>query len=215
MNRTKIEWTDYTWNPIKGLCPMNCSYCYAKKIYRRFNLNPKIRLDIPELSAPIKVKKPSRIFVGSTIEMYHPQIPHEWVGAIIASSWDASQHTYITLTKRPWNLESIEFPEWWWIGITITYSERGDIPMKRLVDLRDNLKFISFEPLFGDAAKFVDFESFNWVIIGAQTNPLKLPEKSWVENIVRSCNKYRIPVFLKNNLKPLIGDNLRQEFPKL
>jgi len=117
--KNSIGWCDLTTNPIRGLCPMPCSYCYAKRYYHRFHLDPTIRLDTKELFAPVRRKKPARIFVGSTIEMYHPDVPYEYVSNIIAASWDAPQHTFITLTKRPHDLKSIEFPEWWWVGITL------------------------------------------------------------------------------------------------
>ena len=214
MNKTKIEWADYTWNPIKGLCPLGCEYCYARKLYKRFNLDPTIRLDKKELFAPLKLKKPSRIFVGSTIEVYFKQqIPYKWISSIIALSYDTPQHTYLTLTKLPLTLEGIEFPEWWWVGVTITFGERRDYVLTKIIDLRDNIKFISFEPLLGDGGHYVNLENIDWVIIGSQTQPLKLPNKEWVEYIIDKADEQNIPIFLKNNLKPLLGENLRQEFP--
>ena len=63
MQRTKIEWCDVTYNPVKGLCPMGCSYCYARKFYKRFRWDPTIRLDEKELEAPLRFKRPAKIFV--------------------------------------------------------------------------------------------------------------------------------------------------------
>ena len=102
MNKTKIEWTDYTWNPIKGLCPVDCklpdgrSYCYARKIYKRFKLSPElahIQTTLP--------KKPAKVFVCSTIEIFHPAIPREWRDIIFNNIKAHPQHVFQILTKFP------------------------------------------------------------------------------------------------------------------
>lgn len=238
MQKSTIEWLrnpdgskGYTSNPIKGLCPVACPYCYARSFYHRFKWNPEIRLDEKELLAPFKVKKPNRIFIGSTIEMYHPNIPLEWISNIIAKSYDAPWHTYFTLTKMPENLSSIEFPEWWWVGTTITGSESHSKQMKlifNLLQVECSHRFISFEPLLGAINIDVLIQlatkcsspffstSVDWTIIGAQT-PNRIstnPQEGWIEQIIRHCEWGKISIFLKNNLKPIMGENLIQEIPK-
>jgi len=217
MQKTRIEWTDYTWNPIKGICPVGCEYCYAVRFYRRFKFNPEIRLDRGELEAPLKVKKPSKIFVGSTIEMYHPAIPSEWVSYIIAISYSASWHTYITLTKYPQNLKSVEFPEWWWIGVTVDnpdYSSARMWELVSLIDLRDNIKFVSFEPLLGEVKEIP--AEIDWIIVGARTQPYIAPERKWVEKIIEIAKVKNIKIFLKNNLFKAYPDLPKiQEFPNI
>lgn len=79
----KISWCDFTWNPVKGLCPVACPYCYARAMYKRFKWDPTVRLDRHELQAPYKLKnRHARIFVGSTIELFGDLI-HPWLDDII------------------------------------------------------------------------------------------------------------------------------------
>lgn len=155
--------------------------------------------------------------------MYHFSFPHGWVNKIIAASYGAPQHTYFTLTKCPQNFHfSFNFPKWWWVGITITGEESYGEQVKLISDLKKaecTHRFISFEPLLGRVNFHVLIElvtnSVNWVIVGAQTpnraSTAPLPEE--VERIVRYCRLGKIPIFLKNNLKPIMGD-LIQEFPR-
>ncbi len=216
MNYVKntIGWADLTCNPIKGLCPMPCSYCYAKRYYHRFHLDPTIRLDMKELFAPVHRKKPARIFVGSTIDMYHPIIPRDWIHNIIAASWDAPQHTFLTLTKWPENLKSIEFPEWWWVGTTVNYFQDW-IRLYQLRKAEASLKFISFEPLFEDLGDSTNFnlEGIDWVILGGESPKKFFPSEYWIKHIEDKADKLGIPVFEKSNLRRWKGP-LRQEFPK-
>jgi len=72
LQRTKIEWTDFVWNPVKGICPVGCFYCYARKMYKRFGWDETIRLDSDELVRPMVLSKPSKIFVCSTFEIFSP-----------------------------------------------------------------------------------------------------------------------------------------------
>jgi len=235
MKKTKIEWCDYSWNPIKGLCPMNCKtpdgkeYCYARKIYKRFNPYPALlednRLDLNflELEKPIKLhphKKPKdwplRIFICSTIELFHPSIPKWWRDEIFKIIRILNCFTFIILTKLPQNIDRL-MPDNVWLGTSITWGERRDIYLKRRKDPK--IKFISFEPLFWMSREMaVDIidEKISWVIIGRLTgfgrkyNPLK----EYVEQIVKAAKELNIPIFMKDNLRPIMGDNLIQEWPK-
>jgi len=230
--KTKIEWCDYTINPVKGLCPVGCSYCYARRLYKRFKWNPEIRME-PDWMEELP-KKPSRVFVGSTMELFGEWV-EEWM-------WDSiwqyvntyPQHTFIFLTKQPQNLiKWSPFPDNCWVGVSATNNGT------HLGDLRNanaKVKFISFEPLLKwDIDLIHQREVFpeilkdlgiNWLIIG-QCTPVKqstMPKIEWVKEIVDAADKAKIPVFLKNNLNsckisdyPELLDShgmLRQEFPK-
>ena len=99
MSKTKIEWCDYTINPVKGLCPMACPYCYARAMYKRFkwpaeiSFNDKCLYGLPE--------KPMRIFVGSTMELFGPWVKDNWLQHIFQTCALYPQHTFIFLTKQP------------------------------------------------------------------------------------------------------------------
>jgi len=139
MQHSKIEWLrdpttgklGFSINPVKGLCPMACkdnqgkSYCYARRMYERFKWNPTIRFDW-EFNPP---KKPSKIFVGSTMELFGKWIPDSWLRNIFnfCSQW--SEHTFIFLTKQPQNLiKWSPFPENVWLGVSVCNDKMLDSP---------------------------------------------------------------------------------------
>ena len=220
MNRTKIEWCDYTINPVKGLCPVACPYCYARRMYKRFHWDETIRLDINSfLPLLTTLHKPAKIFVGSTLELFGPWVKPEWLNFIFARVKMLPEDTFIFLTREPQNLVKWSpFPENCWIGMTVTHNgigcaSTGAIPC--FEDIEAKIKFISFEPLLGpvDFKYYTDF--VDWVIIGAQTpfNITTAPKREWIEAIIEAADRAKIPVFEKNNLTKLMGGGLRQEFP--
>ena len=238
MQKTRIDWADYTINPVRGLCPMDCkdnkgkSYCYARRLYKRFKWNPEIRME-PDWMEELP-KKPSRIFVGSTMELFGDWV-EEWM-------WDSiwqyvntyPQHTFIFLTKCPQNLPK-EFPDNCWVGVSATNWLKFSDALGYMSEVKAKVKFLSFEPLherisFDLMQKLLFPMVINWVIIGQQTpvNQETKPEVEWIENIVNTVDECKTPVFLKNNLDSLLpkywddGINfrnsdgtLRQEFPKV
>jgi len=215
MNKTGIEWTDYTWNPITG-CLHNCPYCYAKKLATRFNggnFEPTFHPD--RIDDPFKVKKPSMIFVGSMTDLGGPWCKDEWIDVILKTVDSCTHHIFQFLTKNPANL-SKKFGEKTrsnvWIGTTIENSEPSN--WWRYSHMKDfhrvGVRFISFEPLQGPIDH--NFYGIDWVIIGAQTDPLILPKAEWVTDIIQKARNLEIPVFMKNSLKSL-GLPLIQEYP--
>ncbi|MEE9510403.1 MAG: DUF5131 family protein [Candidatus Bathyarchaeia archaeon] len=229
MQRTKIEWADYTWNPIKGICPVGCWYCYARRMYQRFGWDPKIILDREELFKPYNIKKPSKIFLCSTFELFcSPKMSVEAkiksttitdipvLHAIFGVIKNNPQHTFQILTKLPQNIDR-PMPDNVWLGVTVTMGK----DLGRVKDLYDSsarIKFISLEPLLADievCTQYAAFEKIDWVIIGRLTGYGKKydPDLNGVANIVRLCADLKIPVFLKNNLKEIWGEPLIQEFP--
>lgn len=236
MSKTKIEWCDYTLNPVKGLCPMKCSYCYASKIYRRFKWDPEIRFnakwwwDLVEIE---KKKVPSRIFVGSTMELFGDWIKPEWAEEIFDAVRDYDNHTFIFLTKRPENLIKYSpFPENCWVGVSVPrYWDDSAIGhpeafqrISKLGEIEATVKFVSFEPLQEAIASNFDFGldrafkayGIKWVIIGQQTpaSPKTAPKVEWIREIIEAADKAGIPVFLKNNLAPLIDTSMDWAFNK-
>ncbi len=238
MGKTKIEWCDYTINPVKGKCPMACPYCYARRLYDRFKWDEKIRLDIPAIQSVHSIKSPSRIFVGSTMELFGEWIPDEYYDYIWGMVKAKPQHTFIFLTKRPENLAKWSpFPPNCWVGVSSSDNEMAFNASCNLILVKAKVKFVSFEPLLGRIGNAVldlltDKRGINWVIIGQQTpvSAKTAPKIEWVKEIVEVADKAGIPVFLKNNLSALLETNpgiklfadvpfrdscfgLRQEFP--
>jgi len=212
VNKTKIDWCDYSVNPITGKCPHGCWYCYAEKIRKRFGLSEMLAYNPDRLLKADKIKKPSRIFVGSMIDIFANEIPSGWIQDIISTCYTISRHIYIFLTKNPHRYNEFDFPENCWLGVTITWGERRDIILRRLK--RNNIKFISFEPLVADVG-FIDLEGIDWVIIGAMTGRGKkyLPKVKWIKKILKQADELKIPVFMKENLKTVWKKELIQNFP--
>jgi protein gp37 len=227
MQHTKIEWLrsedgrpGYSWNPIKGICPVGCWYCYARSIYRRFKLDPKPWLDIAELNMTVETHRTcKRIFVCSTFELFHPVADgqmRDYIFDVIQRRLDL---TFIILTKMPERIDRA-MPDNVWLGTSITIPDEANDRLKALYLIKANIKFISFEPLLGslDSTDFPHVAGeFDWVIVGRLTGHGHQtdPRFWWVKNIVNICREFRVPVFLKNNLKEIWGDDLIQEYPKV
>jgi len=212
MNKTKIEWTDYTWNPVTG-CHNDCSYCYARKIGLRFqgHFNPTFHPD--RLKQPYKAK-PSKIFVCSMSDLFAPWIPVGWINQIIKVAKENPQHTFQFLTKYPSGYRRIrKYPKNCWLGATITNDE--DSHRLSSLYMLKNKTFVSYEPLLS-AIPHYSLTHLSWVIVGALTGWVrskKQTKREWVEGVLKQVDKYEKPVFMKNNLKPIWKGKLRQEFP--
>lgn len=206
MIKTKIEWCNYTINPIKGLCQGGCWYCYARRMYQRFKWPQEVTYRPEELDKIAQIKEPSRIFICSTHDLFGEWIPDKWIFDIITKLQNYPQHTFLLLTKNPKRYINWTFRENFWIGQTITSGkEEVCLPMQ------NKISFLSIEPLFGEITH--PFEPYNWIIIGALTGNKRFPPKQeWIKNILLR-NKFNIPIFMKNNLKPYYKGKLRQEFP--
>jgi len=225
MNRSKIEWTDYTWNPITG-CTRNCHYCYARRMAYRLQgragypkENPFFPCFHPDrLLEPTVVKKPSKIFTCSMGEIFDKEASDVWLQLVLDVIFNCPQHTFQLLTKQPKNIPNWEeaeahWPSNIWLGVSVDGLTCGQ---EQIDDLLESsfpyLKFVSFEPLLGPV-KDIYLEGIQWVIIGAQTGAgAKQPRKEWIESIVSQVTEYDIPVFIKDNLD-WFGDR-PQEFPK-
>ena len=221
MQRTKIEWCDYVWNPVKGLCPNDCklddglSYCYARSFYKRFKWNPEIRFDCKEMDLIDLPSKPSRIFVGSTIDLFHPSFTITDISLIIRAirmRSGADKHIWMFLTKNSERYAQFYFPKNCWLGVTVTnYDDLGKaLSLKE----KDNLRFVSFEPLLGDIKNTPRW--LDWLIVGAMTGAHAKkyrPKWEWIERIVSEASEFGIPIFLKDNLKEIWQGELIQGFP--
>lgn len=222
MNRTKIEWTDYTWNPIKGLCPVGCWYCYARRMHKRFRWNERLRLDLSDFgdfaswNPDAGPDKPSKIFVCSTIEMFHADVPSGWRDGIFSLIESNPQHTFQILTKLPQNIDR-EMPENVWLGVSITKEEKKH-KIVYLDEALAKVKFVSFEPLLGHIKlkeAWIEFSGLDWVIIGKLTGYGHKydPKVTWIDFLVSHAKTAKKPIFLKDNLREIYGEPLEQEFP--
>lgn len=206
MNRTKIEWTDATLNPVVG-CTHGCSYCYARRQAKRFkqrcqdcyDFKPHAHLERLEQLSP--TQKPKRIFIDSMWDWNCTANDPKWLNTIIDKMWECSQHTFQILSKRVEGYPLYDFPPNCWLGVTLDkQSDWGRVfELDKVVN--GNIRFASLEPLqeriHGIAPRV------NWVIVGAETGNRKdkvVPKKEWVWSIIEECEEYHTPLFLKDNL---------------
>ncbi len=158
-----------------------------------------------ELVYPPKTSK--GIFVCDMGDLFGIGIPEDWTRAVLhmINKWPA--HRFYLLTKQPQNLITFSpFPENCWVGVTVTSHEYFVEACRRLAQIKSPIKYISFEPLLTRIApeNLLELYGINWIILGAQTKPYKPPKIEWVREIVEAADKAGIPVFLKDNLRPLL-----------
>ena len=226
MNKSKIEWLDggYSINPVKGWCPNpDCPLgedCYARSLYRRFKWNPEIRFVKEKILMPTE---PSKIFVGSTMELFGDWIKPEWLKSIFGAVKCHSEHTFIFLTKKPENLARWSpFPRNCWIGVSVCNDEMFDRAMMEFHtgDIQASVQFISFEPLLSEISKnhYLPLrlkDTVNWIILGGRSVAHKFyPPEPWIQEIEDAADKAGIPVFEKQNLRKTWAKPPRREWPK-
>jgi len=229
MNITKIEWTDYSWNPITG-CNNNCSYCYAKKMALRLKgrsgydkENPfKPTFHSDKLNQPLKKTKPFMIFTCSMSDFFDFEVKSEWREDVYNVMDKSKWHAYQILTKQPIIEPEFRatFPKNLWLGISIDgTSKYWKEPLETLKNSSAAMKFISFEPILGDVIPD-DLSEIDWAIIGAQTGVgAKNVNPRIVNKVVDLITSNNIPLFVKPNIRYQIKKNsdpewlLREEFP--
>jgi protein gp37 len=208
MNMTKIEWTDWTLNPIVG-CNHGCVYCYANKQAKRqrqrcercYSFTPHPHLERLKHLSPRQ--KPKKIFIDSMWDWNSSGVEEEWLLTIIKKIRECPQHTFQILSKRPKGYERFEFPSNVWLGTSIAISA----DCHRIHDLGNlgnhNLKFVSVEPLHEHIDFWFSKSRIDWLIIGAETGQRIgkiIPEKEWVTSIIQNAQIEGIPLFLKGSL---------------
>lgn len=219
MNRTKIEWTDYSWNPITG-CKHGCWYCYAERLTKRFKNNFPNGFEVtfyPErLNEPYEVKKPSKIFVCSIADLFAPWTPPHWRNMVMISIKNCPiKHTFQLLTKNPELIPPTSFIDHdnVWVGTTVTSENNDVVNIDAIKKVDAKVRFVSFEPLLGP----IDFEKHSldgiqWVIIGKLTGSKRVKLRfEWVADILDQTADLNIPLFIKNNLGL---ERKHQKFPR-
>jgi protein gp37 len=226
----KIGWCDKTLNPVVG-CPHNCSYCYARRQAKRFLHRCKLCYDfvphphLERLSQLTPRQKPKRIFMDSMWDWNAEGVLDEWIYPQIAKMEECKQHTFPILSKRPIRYSRFTYPENVWLGTSL--CDWRDTYVIHDLDkaVHDNVKFLSIEPIHGPVNFWFspptprNSDGVSWVIIGAETGHRKdkvAPQKAWVDPVIENCRAEGIPVFVKNSLIELWGEDYRiQEFPEV
>jgi protein gp37 len=207
---TAIEWTESTWNPITGCNKVSdgCLNCYAEKLayrlkamgHKKYKNGFKVTLHYSALNEPLKWKKPQMIFVCSMSDIFHKDVPDDFIIQIFEVMNKAHWHIFQVLTKRADRIDKIKDKVKWtdniWLGVTVE-NERALWRVKHLVNSPAKVKFLSLEPLLGDLPN-LDLTGIDWVIVGGESGPGARPmKKEWVVNIRDKCKKYNVPFFFK------------------
>jgi len=208
--RSGIEWTESTWNPLTGCTKVSpgCKHCYAERMAKRLqamgqeNYRNGFKLTLHEnaMEKPLEWKKPQVIFVNSMSDLFHKDVPVEFVLEIFDVMRRAHWHTFQVLTKRAERLEElspkIDWPENVWMGVSV---ENQDYTF-RIDHLRKTgakIKFLSLEPLLGPLHK-LNLKGIHWAIVGGESGPGARPlDPAWVTDIRDQCRRAKVPFFFK------------------
>lgn len=173
------------------------------------------------LDEPVHIKNPSIVGVVYMGDLFGDWVPDEWIQEVFKACEAAPQHTYLFLTKNYKRASDYRYRDNWWIGKTITNNDNSRLcegdPWS-IDEIHRANQFLSIEPIQGDINELEYYlYSFKWVIIGAETGNRKgkvIPKKRWVDNIVAVCKEAGVPVFMKNSLKDIMGDDFLQKWPE-
>lgn len=249
MNKTSIEWVKnpdgskgYSWNPVTG-CSKGCPYCYAARLtkLRPGNHGYKREWDVPmpfttpifhpdRLDAPLKVKKPSRVFVCSMGELFDPKVSGRDINRVWQTIYNTPRHTFIILTKRPeialrwtqtaanakaWPIDEI-WPSHVWLGVSCENQAAADERTPVLLQIPAAKRIVSLEPLQG----YINLRECNglptykklhdradkspwldWVIVGRDSSRgAPMPSSRWIQPVIDQCEEAGVPLFVKDNI---------------
>lgn len=226
---TKIEWCDRVWNPVIGCSKISagCANCYAQPMagrlkamgniaYRdvvdgsgpRATWNGQIAMNESTIDAPLRWRKPRRIFVNSMGDLFHENCPMELIERVYSVIARCPQHTFMVLTKRPHRINEFyrqrfrDIHKPWplpnlWLGTSVEDQASADERIPHLFTTPAELRFLSIEPLLGPVV-IKDVHGADWVIVGGESGPHARPmNPDWVRSIRDQCRKADVPFFFK------------------
>lgn len=207
---SSIEWTEATWNPVTGCSKVSlgCLNCYAERFAKRlqamgyssYKEGFRVAAHPELLNTPLEWKKPQTIFVNSMSDLFHEDVPDDFIFEIFKIMKQAHWHRFQILTKRSRRLKKLNSRLLWASNIWMGVSVEDEDNLSRINDLKKtdaSLKFISFEPLLSPLPK-LDLRGINWIIVGGESGPkARKIDKSWVVDILEQSKKNDIPFFFK------------------
>ncbi|MDR0305297.1 MAG: phage Gp37/Gp68 family protein [Chitinispirillales bacterium] len=210
MKATKIEWTEATWNPSVGCSKVTdgCKNCYAEIMAKRLQAMGacgyedgfKFKILPERLSQPLSIRKPTKFFVNSMSDLFHKNMPFEFLDRIFEVIEKTPQHNYQILTKRESILKKYFLkrtaPKNVWLGVTVEHGgTKNRIDVLRSIET--SVRFISIEPLIGDIGE-LNLKGIHWVIVGGESGVSARPMNSkWAVNIQKQCAEQKIAFFFK------------------
>jgi protein gp37 len=208
--KSTIEWTETTWNPLTGCDKISpgCTHCYAERMSKRLramgqpNYANGFELTLHErmLNLPLKWRRPQRVFVNSMSDLFHKDVPLEFIQRVFHVMVQASRHRFQVLTKRADRLAALApqlpWPDNVWMGVSV---ERADYAW-RIDCLREvpaRIRFLSLEPLLGPLDN-LDLSGIHWAIVGGESGPGARPmDEAWVTDLRDQCRVAGVAFFFK------------------
>jgi protein gp37 len=200
-----IEWTEMTWNPVTGCTKLSqgCKHCYAERLSERFwGTRPFTDVQVHEdrLDQPRRWRRPRTIFVNSMSDLFHEQVPDEFIAHVFEVMRDCPQHTFQILTKRAERLAtlapSLPWPANVWMGVSVE-DERVVTRIDQLRNVPAAVRFLSLEPLIGPLPR-LRLGGIDWVIVGGESGPGARPmDPRWVDAILWQCRAAGVAFFFK------------------
>lgn len=213
---TKIEWTDATWNPVTGCAKVSqgCKNCYAERDWKRLSAMPQtvyfgrkftdVATHNDRLGQPLRWKRPRRIFVNSMSDLFHLDVPDDFIERVFAVMAHAKQHTFQVLTKRPDRMRHVAryiadingrpLPNVW-LGVSVEDQETADERIPILLDTPAAVRWISAEPLLGPINLH---ERLDWVVAGGESGPNARPmHPDWLRSLRDQCNAAGVDFLFK------------------
>jgi protein gp37 len=212
---SKIEWTDATWNPVRGCTKISpgCKHCYAETFSERFRGVPghpfehgfDLRLVPEKLGDPIRWSTPRKIFVNSMSDLFHPEVADDYIEKVCRVMLAANWHTYQVLTKRADRMSALlqtklrkaaDASHIWW-GVSVENQTHGLPRIDLLRKANPAVAFLSIEPLLEDLGTF-SLEGIHWAIVGGESgHGARAIEAAWVRSIRAQCRAQKVPFFFK------------------
>lgn len=209
-NNSHIEWTDATWNPVTGCSKVSpgCKFCYAERLALRLEAMGQkncrngftVTLQPHMLEHPLRWHQPRRVFVNSMSDLFHEEVPAEYIMRVFDVMRRAHWHQYQVLTKRSERLLELDRVLDWqpqiWMGVSVE-NEKYLYRVDRLRRTRARIKFLSIEPLLGPLSE-LSLRGIDWVIVGGESGPGARPvDPAWVREIRNRCHHAGVPFFFK------------------
>ncbi len=221
--RSSIEWTDATWNPVTGCTKVSpgCRFCYAERLSarlqamgnRRYVNGFRVTLHPDQLTLPLRWRRPRRIFVNSMSDLYHEEVPEPFIQQAFDVMVRADRHIYQILTKRSTRLAKLAPQLPWrsniWQGVSVE-NARYLFRVHDLLSVPAAVRFLSLEPLLGPIPS-IPLEGIHWVIVGGESGPKHRPaDPAWVREIRDQCLSAGVAFFFKQwgGLTPKAGGRL-------
>jgi len=212
---SEIEWTDATWNPVRGCTKISpgCKHCYAERFAERFRgvaghpyeQGFDLKLIPQKLDEPLRWATPKRIFVNSMSDLFHADVPDDYIVRVARVMLQANRHIFQVLTKRSDRLrdalssylrETARAEHIWW-GVSVEDRKFGLPRIAHLQESTARVKFLSVEPLLEDLGS-MDLSGISWVIVGGESGPHAREMKpAWVDNVFHQCRAQRVAFFFK------------------